>query len=342
MSISIAFAGDTMLGRGVGAEIASRRPYGLFADEIREYAGAADLFAVNLECCISARGHPWDGPEKLFHFRAPPQAADALAELGVTCVTLANNHALDFGYAALADTVEHLSRAGICATGAGADQDQARAPCVVQAAGVRVTLMGVTDHPADFAAGPDLPGVAYADLQAGVPHWLTDQVRSASTSAPSTSAPAGDAAAGDAAAGDNVVLVLPHWGPNMTLGPLSYIRRAARSLTEAGATLVAGSSAHAFHGVAGRVLYDLGDFIDDYATDAVVRNDLGLLFLVTLDGRGPRRIEALPLKLDYARTEVADGADRAWITDRFTRACRVLGTNVREEDGHLVAEPDAG
>ena len=45
----------------------------------------------------------------------------------------------------------------------------------------------------------------------------------------------------------------------------------------AGATLVAGHSAHVFHGVADRVIYDLGDFIDDYATDPALRNDLGLL-----------------------------------------------------------------
>lgn len=319
MTITIALAGDTMLGRGVGAQIAAERPYGLFADEIRAYTAAADLVIVNLECCISARGLPWDEPGKLFHFRAPPQAADALAELGVNCVTLANNHALDFGYAALADTFEHLSQAGISVTGAGQDLDQARTPAFLEARGLNVTVVGLTDHPADFAATPGRPGVAYADLREGVPPWVTERVRTA--------------------AARGVALVMPHWGPNMTIGPLPYIRSAARVLTGAGATVVAGTSAHAFHGVAGPILYDLGDFIDDYATDAEVRNDLGLLFLVTLDEHGPRRIEAVPLKLEYARTELATGADRAWIRARFTKACAVFGTSVREEDGRLVAGP---
>jgi hypothetical protein len=92
----------------------------------------------------------------------------------------------------------------------------------------------------------------------------------------------------------------------MTAAPLRHVRRAAAALVEAGATLVAGHSAHVPHGVAGRVLYDLGDFLDDYRVDPRLRNDLGLLFLVTLDRRGPIRLEALPLKLEFCHTRLAE------------------------------------
>ncbi|MDQ4041566.1 MAG: CapA family protein, partial [Actinomycetota bacterium] len=81
----------------------------------------------------------------------------------------------------------------------------------------------------------------------------------------------------------DATLVTPHWGPNMRAEPLPRVRAAAQVLTEAGATLVAGHSAHVFQGVAPPVIYDLGDFVDDYAVDDVLRNDLGLLFLVELD-----------------------------------------------------------
>ena len=93
--------------------------------------------------------------------------------------------------------------------------------------------------------------------------------------------------------------------------PLPEIRAAAARLLDKGATVVAGHFAHVFHGVEGPVLYDLGDFIDDYATHPVLRNDLGLLFLLTLDAEGPVRLEALPLKLDYCHTRLASGADEA-------------------------------
>lgn len=73
----------------------------------------------------------------------------------------------------------------------------------------------------------------------------------------------------------------------MVPAPLPYVRRAATALRDAGATLVAGHSAHVFHGVQPGILYDLGDLIDVYAVNPALRNDLGLLFLVTIDRQGP-------------------------------------------------------
>jgi poly-gamma-glutamate synthesis protein (capsule biosynthesis protein) len=317
MSVTMALAGDTMLGRGVADRISEVGPHALFSDEVRETFAEADLAALNLECCVSARGSPWPAPGKPFHFRAPPFAVEALTDLGVDCVTLANNHALDFGAEALADTREHLAEAGIQAVGAGDDVQQARAPAMLEAGGTRVAVVGVTDHPADFAASERQPGVAYADLAAGTPRWLTEEIRTLRDEA-------------------DAVLVMPHWGPNMVPEPLRYVRRAAGALVEAGATLVAGTSAHVFQGVAGRVLFDLGDFIDDYIVDDLLRNDLGLVFLVTLEHGEPVRLEAVPLRLDFARTRLAEGPDHAWIRRRFSAACRAFGTPVVEKDGRLI------
>jgi poly-gamma-glutamate capsule biosynthesis protein CapA/YwtB (metallophosphatase superfamily) len=313
----LALAGDTMLGRGVARALAARPPEALVASEVVELMQAADLAVLNLECCMSARGRPWGAPGKPFHFRAPPRAVELLRLLRVGCVTLANNHALDYGPQALLDTLGHLAAAGIATVGAGPDLDEARHPAVLDAAGLRVAVVGATDHPADFAATPDRPGVAYADLAGGTPEWLLGSVR-------------------DAAAHADVVLVTPHWGPNMTQAPVPHVRRAAAALLEAGATLVAGHSAHVPHGVGGRVLFDLGDFLDDYAVDPGLRNDLGLLFLLTVDRRGPRLLEAVPLKLDFCHTRLADGVDAAWMRRRFRDACAALGTEADEADGRLV------
>jgi poly-gamma-glutamate synthesis protein (capsule biosynthesis protein) len=115
--------------------------------------------------------------------------------------------------------------------------------------------------------------------------------------------------------------------------PLPYVRRSAQALLAAGATLIAGHSAHVFHGVAPHVLYDLGDFIDDYRVDPKLGNDLGLLFLVDLAGD---RLEAIPLKLEFAHTRLATGEDAAWIERRFVNACAALGTEATMHDGRLV------
>jgi poly-gamma-glutamate capsule biosynthesis protein CapA/YwtB (metallophosphatase superfamily) len=300
----IALAGDTMLGRGVAEKIAGDPEAPLFSDEVIDAFRAGDLAVVNLECCISTRGERWPDPGKPFFFRAPPEAINHLERLGVDCVALANNHALDFGRDALLDTLSHLEAEGIEWAGAGRDAERARAPAVVAADGFRLAVLSVTDHPAEYAAGPDTPGVAYADLRAGVPDWLLRDI----------SAMEADA-----------VLVTPHWGPNMNPEPLDHVRVAGERVVEAGATLVAGHSAHVFQGVRPPVLYDLGDFVDDYAVDPVLRNDLGLMFIVTLDEEGLSSIEAVPLKLDYCYTRLAEGDDARWIKERFTTACTAFG-----------------
>jgi len=315
----VALAGDTMLGRSVAERPILAGPESLVHPDVVATAQAADLFVLNLECCISDRGAPWPRSDKPFFFRAPPAAVGVLNHLGVDCVTLANNHALDFGEVALLDTFEHLTAGGIAWVGAGPDVERARRPVVLEADGFRLAVMGVTDHPEDFAAGPRRPGVAYADLWNEVPGWLIDGVSEARSRA-------------------DAVLMTPHWGPNMTPEPVPHVRQAAPALVAAGATLVAGHSAHVFHGIQGPVLFDLGDFLDDYAVDPELRNDLGLLFLVTLDQGGPIRVEAVPLRLEFCFTRPAEGDEVAWIGRRFRDACAAMGTQVQEEGGRLVVQ----
>jgi poly-gamma-glutamate capsule biosynthesis protein CapA/YwtB (metallophosphatase superfamily) len=289
--VRIALAGDTMLGRGVARELERRPPQSLVEPALVELTRAADLFVLNLECCISERGKP---VPKTFNFRAPPIAVETLLHLGVDCVTLANNHALDYGVEALLDTLEHLRTAGIAWAGAGENVEEARTEAAVDG----FPIVAFCDHEPDFAAGPSRAGIAYADLTRGVPDWLRERAPGA--------------------------LVCPHWGPNMTPAPLPYVRAAARELRETGAALVAGTSAHVFQGVEGNVLYDLGDFLDDYAVHPRLRNDYGLLFLAELDAEGLRGIEVVPLKLEFAYTRLARGEEAAGIRRRYRGACAEL------------------
>jgi hypothetical protein len=379
MSIKLALAGDTMVGTTVGEELERRSARSFFSPEVVDAAREADLCILNLECCISARGERWPTPGKPFFFRAPPRAVEILSHLGVDCVNLANNHSLDYGHDALLDTFEHLASAGIQWVGAGADLARARAPVVLHSGPFRLAVLGVADHPPDYAAALDRPGTAFADLHAGVPQWLEQSL--------ATAAGAADA-----------VLFTPHWGPNFTAEPPAHVRSAAARLHGL-ATLVAGHSAHVIHGVEGNVLYDLGDFLETYPGERApgtfaqrawrrgraelrlvgveVMSALGgrrgshqreggkdqpflrrqlkrvhrllrearadrlrgaesLLFLVTLDEGGPKRLEALPLQLRHCHTRLAQGEDAARIKRRFRRACRALGTPVIAEGDRLV------
>lgn len=182
--------------------------------------------------------------------------------------------------------------------------------------GERLRVVAVSDHGAEDAATRRRPGIAFANLWRGeIPRWLAELL-GGECSEP--------------------VLVCPHWGPNMAPAPVAHVRRAADDLLRAGATLIAGHSAHVFHGVAGRVLFDLGDFVDDYRVDPVLRNDLGLLWFFDLDGGVPTRVEALPLKLDFCHTGVARGEDAEWIMRRLLGACAQFGTEARGKGDRLV------
>jgi hypothetical protein len=327
---TIGLLGDVMLGRGVGDALGARlanRPGAVWSEELRALCTSLDLMVCNLECCLSDRGQPTGRiGGKPFFFRGPPHAVESLNAIGVRAVSLANNHALDFEEAALADTLSHLDMAGIAAAGAGPDPERARRPAVVDAGGTRVGLVCVSDHPLEYAAAPGAYGIAHADLREGAPRWLADRVA-------------------ELAAACDVVIAFPHWGPNMNASPAPWQHRAAAELQAAGADLVAGHSAHVFHGVGwgdwGPVLTDLGDALDDYRIDPLLRNDLGLLAIWT-PGAGDEQLELVGLKLEFCRTGLAAGPDADWIATRLARACAPLGTRPeRLAEGRFRIRPAA-
>jgi poly-gamma-glutamate capsule biosynthesis protein CapA/YwtB (metallophosphatase superfamily) len=325
---TIGLLGDVMLGRSVGDALSARladTPAELWSDELRALCESLDLVVCNLECCLSDRGRPTTRiPGKPFFFRGPPRAVESLNAVGIRGVSLANNHALDFEEAALRDTLSHLDAAGIAAAGAGPDRDRARRPAVVEAGGARIGLVCVSDHPREYAATPEAAGIAHADLSDGAPGWLVDRVA-------------------EAAAACDAVIAFPHWGPNMNDSPMWWQRRVASHLQAAGANLIAGHSAHVFHGVGwnerGPVLTDLGDALDDYRIDPALRNDLGVLAIWT-PGAGDEQLELVGLKLDFCRTGLATGRDADWIVARLARACAPLGTRPeRLAEGRLRIGP---
>ena len=309
--IAIGLLGDVMLGRMVARALERRPPETLWAPELRELAGSLDLVICNLECCVSSRGHPTTLIEgKPFFFRGPPAAVEALKAMNVGAVGLANNHALDFGPEALEDTLELLRAADIAVAGAGFGGDVARSVAVVPAGGVRVGLIAVTDHPAEYAAAPGRWGVALAVMRDGPPSWLLERIVAAHERC-------------------DLLIVFPHWGHNMTTSPAGWQQMAAAGLHAAGADLVAGHSAHVFHGVgwnSGPVLFDLGDVLDDYMVDRRLRNDLGVLAIWR--PHAEPRLELVGLRLEYCHTRLADGPDADWIAARLEWACQQLGTAV--------------
>ncbi len=313
---TIGLLGDVMLGRGVAERLGEIPSEDVWAPEVRELCHSCDLVICNLECCISSRGNPTERiPGKPFFFRGPPEAIESLGAVGVRGVSLANNHALDYETDALIDTLELVRAAGISVAGAGRDPDEACRGAILDVHGARVGLVAVADHPPEFAAGGGRPGIAYTDLRRGIPDWFVAELARMREEC-------------------DLMIALPHWGPNMATEPAGWQREAAEAMQDAGADLVAGHSAHVFHGVGwegrGPVLFDLGDALDDYAVDRRLRNDLGLL-AIWRPGDPDSELELAGLALDYCHTRLADGEDAEWIARRLEYACGELGTRVERE-----------
>jgi poly-gamma-glutamate capsule biosynthesis protein CapA/YwtB (metallophosphatase superfamily) len=327
--ITLALMGDVMLGRKV-AEVLNHtmRPEEPWGD-VMPLLDAADLRIINLECAITDNEQPWTRTAKVFHFRAKPSAIETLRTARIDACSLANNHTLDFEEQGLLDTLEHLDAAGIRHAGAGRNQEEALDPAILIVPADhthRVALLAFTDNEPSFAAGPDRPGTNYLPVSLR-PEVLRRVERAVS------------AVRG---MGVDTVLFSNHWGPNMVQRPKESFRRFARAVIDLGVDIYYGHSAHVFQGVEiyrGKpILYDTGDFIDDYAVNRELRNDWSFLFRVSVEEGRFERLDLIPVKLSYARVDLATGGEREIILDRMEHLSAEMGTVFARREDALVLE----
>lgn len=311
--MTLALMGDVMLGRGVNAEIPGRSPDSFWGDVLPALR-SADAAIANLECAITRHARPWWRTPKVFHFRADPAAVEVLRAGNVRCVSLANNHSLDFEEVGLLDTLRHLDEAGIRHAGAGRDLDEALRPAVFEVADLKVAVAALTDNEPPFAARRDRPGTAYLDI-AHDPTALRrveEQVASARRQ------------------GADLIILSLHWGPNMVTTPPLEFQAFARAAIDRGVDLLHGHSAHVFQAVErhekGLILYDTGDFLDDYAVDPERRNDWSFLFRVELAERRLHRLSLVPVRLTCARVDRAQASEFEAICARMRERCSPFET----------------
>ena len=320
--ITLALTGDVMLGRGVNETLPNVRleePWG----DVLPLLLSADVRVTNLECAITEHRRPWSRTRKVFHFRADPAATGVLEAARIDACSLANNHTLDFEEEGLLDTLSHLEAAGIRYAGAGHDLKEAARPVLLEGA---VALVAFTDNEPPFAAGLNRPGTNYLPV----------------STEPEVLRRVEEAIGAAREAGARTVIFSNHWGPNMVQRPSVLFRQFAHAVIDRGADVYYGHSAHIFQGVEiyrGKpILYDTGDFIDDYAVDPRLRNDWSFLFKIFLEGGEFRRLELSPVTLPYARVQLAKGSEKEAILDRMKLLSGEMGTAFVCREGRLVLE----
>jgi len=312
-STSLAFLGDVMLGRKVSRALKNHPPEYFYGD-VLPILRQADAVLANLEAPITTSDERWRRTWKSFHFRADPDAVRILTCGNIRFVCLANNHMMDFGASGLKDTLATLDAAGIRRAGAGADAAEAAAPVMLELPKLKIGLLAATDNMPEFSAGPSQAGthhLRFSRKSAGL-DWVERSVIALRE------------------AGAGLVVLSLHWGPNMRLRPTRKFRDFAHGAIERGVDVIHGHSAHVFQAVerhkGGVIIYDSGNFIDDYWKFPFRQTFWSFVFMLDVEASRPARLRLTPVHIHASPLGVATGEIKAAIKQRMKKLCTPFGT----------------
>ncbi len=235
------FAGDVMLSRYIGDMMAKRNDYDFPFEKIQSFLKSADMVFGNLESPIGRAGKAVTG---LYSFQAAPEAARGLKKAGFNLVSVANNHAFDYGLEGFWDTLKNLKNAGIAYAGGGYNSNEAYRGAELNIHGINVTVLAFTDLlPKKWAATEKQAGVSYLDKER-----MIASIRAAKKKS-------------------DLVIVSFHWGREYETASNQRQQELAAAAVEAGASLIVGHHPHVVQEIANiknvTVAYSLGNFVFD-------------------------------------------------------------------------------
>lgn len=279
---TIIFTGDVLFANAFKAGYDAKGIAGVISEELLAKLQDADILMINNEFPFSEQGTPME--DKQFTFRCEPEYVTALQEMGVDVVSLANNHVLDYGKAALRDTFATLDDAGILYGGAGETVNRAEEVQIIEVNGRKYGFLAVSRvvPTGDWKVENSAPGVfsCYDDTR------LVELVKEA----------------GEAC---DFLAVYPHWGVEYAEYPEDYQTKIAEDCLEAGADVVVGSHTHCLQGVEyinGKpVFYSLGNFVFGQNIDR------SAVLEVTITSDGEISYQYLPVYAEGGVTKLAAG-----------------------------------
>ncbi len=323
------FAGDAMAGRRYSDPIWGERVLVDRSDPLpdllellepmRPYIESADLASVNLEIVLS-QDDPEQAAPKSVIFYAPPELAEALAQVGFNHVSLGNNHSYDYLQEGLDTTIEAVEAAGLEWSGAGANEEEALRASRLNVGGQNLSLLGYVGwrgrvEPNQIAES-DKGGAAYgsdANIEASV--------------------------AREATLGREVI-VQYHGSREYSDNPTEVSERRMRLAVDNGAVLVASHHPHVAHGVelygGALIAYSTGNFLFD---QYFLETHGSFVLKAWMEEGRVIRAELIPIRvLDY-RPVPAVGSMREAVLERIVRLSAQRGTVVSRNGGHGLILP---
>lgn len=282
-----------------------------FSEDLLELMNAADVMMLNNEFTYTTRGEPF--PEKQFTFRANPETASWLNDMGVNLVSLANNHTFDYGEISLLDTLDTLDAHGIPRVGAGRNIDEAAAPVYFIIEDIKIGFIAATQierlyNPDTRGATETLPGV----FRCLNPDLLLEVVAETKEKC-------------------DFLVVFLHWGTENVSEPDWLQLEQAPLIAAAGADLIVGCHPHVLQGITYHdetpVAYSLGNFWFNSRTD-----DTGLLEAI-IDQNGLKTLRFIPAIQQNCFTSLVYDNEKVRILNKM----RTLSPAITiDEDGNIT------
>lgn len=313
--VTFAFAGDILLDdsyammyhyRNRGSDL-----YDTFSTALLERMRSADVFMLNNEFPFSTGGTPTPG--KKFTFRANPSNIELYEQMGVDVVSLANNHAYDYGETALMDTFTTLENANIPYVGAGRNIDEAKKPLYLIANGIKIAIVSATQI--ERNATPDTKEATATSagvLRCMDPSALLEVIT-------------------EAKANSDFVVLYIHWGTESQEQTDWLQDEQAPIYAQAGVDLIIGDHPHCLQKidvVSGvPVIYSLGNFWFNSKTQNTC------LVEITVNKDGMETFQFIPCIQNDCRTILLEGNEK----DGVLNYMRGLSPNVLiDDDGYVT------
>lgn len=313
-AVVMAFAGDILFDPSYAVMAKLQQRGGAiteaFSEDLLAEMRGADIFMVNNEFPYTGRGTPTEG--KQFTFRAKPESASYLTDMGVDIVSLANNHACDYGEVSLLDSLDTLEAMGMPYVGAGRNLEEAVRPVSFIANDKKITILSATqiernDNPDTKGAGESTPGT----FRCWNPDRLLEEIRKNRTEC-------------------DILIVYIHWGTESQAETDWAQQDQAAAISEAGADVIIGDHSHCLQPVGYvndvPVIYSLGNFwFNSKAQDTC-------LVQVRIPAEGELSVRVLPARQADCRTKLLDGAEKSRVIQYINS---ISDSGMLDEDGYL-------
>ncbi len=285
--------------------------YGVLSEATVEVLRGADILLLNNEFTYSNRGTPLKG--KLYTFRADPARATLLHDIGADIVSLANNHAYDFGADAFADTLATLQAEQIPYIGAGANREEAARPFYFIVGGRKYAFTAATKAE-KYVLTPEAQEDSSGVMRTYDPTAYLQTIA-------------------EAAAQSDYTVAYVHWGKENSHTIEDGLYELGGRFIDAGADIVVGSHAHVLQGIQfykdKPIVYNLGNFIFNAKT-----LDTGILEIRIQGGATPT-YRFLPAVQQDCYTQLVDGDEKA----RILEFMQSISIDVQfDEDGSFTQQ----